>query len=70
MLCLYKKFDNLDQENKCFMKHPVCKSCLAKWIFLLDNNTCPVCKSRVRYEEIENLQESRYYKAGYWECCF
>ena len=65
----YKLFDNSDQRNYCLQLHPVCKNCLGRWIFKLQNDSCPVCRSRINFEDIRELQYVRHFAESYREYC-
>ncbi len=61
----YKVFSNSDQRNYCLQLHPVCKSCLGKWVFKRHNYFCPVCRGRVYFYEISHLRYNRRYREFY-----
>ena len=63
----FKLFDNLDQKNKCLIKHFVCHSCLSKWIYKHGNDKCPVCRSLIWLDADNILREDRYSMAAYRE---
>ena len=37
-----------------FCLHSFCKPCISKWIFELDKNTCPICRTKFSYNQLNN----------------
>ena len=58
----YKLFNNSAQRNYCLRAHPVCISCLNRWLYRLHNYFCPVCRGNLRLFELSIRYRRKFRK--------